>query len=513
MSDILDTLRAIFKGADPDKSDDEINTQVQSYSQDPSIRDALKDLLPTPDTQTEDTSTPPKTDTSNSGDLTVNPDVTNLNIPSANSTPSSFDVKESSSPVTMNGASPTVPTGSTTQPNLSLPETSSQIAPLSMPQTPSQPSGNTASVTPPSPQPGDAPLAQNISDNDERNKMLANEAIKRKEGLLPILAGGAGDAISTAATAFGANAGTPVLDKIVDMESKNIEKDKDQFEENLKNDPSSDVSKSYQKVLGMMMGKSATDPDIQKMSAAAIATQLPEVEKFMAKEIGLKQIQANKELSMSMQRGNERDRMWNQGVQTINQIRGDKPLVDSEVMRNGAISAYQAIDNIQKQGRAPNQYEYVDLLGQLWKARTGGTLTNEELKHMDPKTIQSQLGPIGTYFTGDPKAITTPAATNAIKQFVVQSGKTADQIHDNYMQSRGVGAAATRMKELYPDDADRLAKMARGMSFADATGISYKNPAQTNPAAIPTITTEQDYNQLPSGASYQDASGKPYRKK
>src|SRR5260221_3669290 len=414
----------------------------------------------------------------------------------------------------MNGALPPIPAGNAAQPNVNLSSQTAEMAttpPAGAPAAPATSTSKTSEAATSTPHVGEAPLAQNLSDNEERQKMLADEAKKRKLGVLPLLVGGAGDAISTAATAFGAQAGTPVLDQIVKMESENIKQDKAQFETNLKNDPTSDVSRSYQKVVSMMMGKPATDPDIQKMSANTIAAQLPEVEKFMAKELGLKQIQANKELSMSMSRGNERDRMWSQAVQTINQIRGDKPLVDSEVMRNGAISAYQAIDHIQKQGRAPNQYEYVDLLGQLWKARTGGTLTNEELRHMDAKTIQSQLGPIGTYFTGDPKAITTPGATNAIKDFVVQSGKTADQIHDNYMQTRGVGAAATRMKELYPDDADRLSKMARGMSFQDATGISYNNPAQTNQSAVPTITSEQDYNRLPSGASYQDASGKVYR--
>ncbi|SRR5258706_1708522 len=511
MSSILDTLYNIFKGANPDKSDEEINTQVKSYAQDPNIHEALKDFLPaTPDTQTEEQPTPPKTTTSDN--LSVSPDVMSSKLPPANAAQSSFDVKESTSPVTMNGVMPSMPTGNVAQPNPDLP--------VSMPPNPPiAPIPEAAKITNPKeesipiPHAGEAPLAQNLSDNDERQKMLAEEAKKRKLGAIPLLIGGAGDAISTAATAFGAQAGTPVLDKIADMEAKNIKGDKEQFEENLKNDPTSDVSRSYQKIISMMMGKPATDPDIQKMSAKTIAAQLPEVEKFMAKELGLKQIQANKELSLSMQKGNERDRMWNQAVQTINQIRGDKPLVDSEVMRNGAISAYQAIDHIQKQGRSPNQYEYVDLLGQLWKARTGATLTNEELKHMDAKTIQSQLGPIGTYFTGDPKAITTPGATNAIKDFVIQSGKTADQIHDNYMQTRGVGAAATRMKDLYPDDADRLSKMARGMSFSDATGLSYKNPAKTNPSSVPTIINQQDYTKLPPGASYQDASGKVYRKK
>lgn len=521
MASFQDILSALF----PNDSDKDLNYKLQSLDQSPDVKEALKGLMPegpTPDKQSEDQSTPPKTSTSDtSGDLTVDPSVADFKLPSANSTQSSFDVNTSAAPVTMGGATPAMPTGNLTQPNTSLPAPT-PVATPPMPEgsvtpTPIAPAakapGAPGTEAAPAPKAGEAPLAQNLSDNDERQKMLAAEAQKRKLGVIPLLIGGAGDAISQAATAFGGQAGTPVLDKIAEMESKNIEGDKAQFEENLKNDPTSDVSKSYQKVLGMMMGKPPTDPDIQKMSANTIASQLPEVEKFMAKELGLKQIQANKELSMAMQKGNERDRMWNQAVQTINQIRGDKPLVDSEVMRNGAISAYQAIDNIQKQGRAPNQFEYVDLLGQLWKARTGATLTNEELKAMDPKTLQSQLGPIATYFTGDPKAITTPAATAALKQFVIQSGKTADQIHDNYMQTRGIGAAATRMKDLYPEDADRLTKMARGQSFAEATGVNYNNPAQTNNSAVPTITSQQDYDRLPSGASYQDANGKVYRKK
>lgn len=510
MASVIDTLRQIFSTANPNQSPEDLDYKVKSYAQDPAVTDALKDLMPpTPDTQSETSSTPPKTGTSDN--LTANPDVASFKIPSANSVQSSFDVNTTPSSVTMNGAMPSMPTGGTTQPNAALPSATPQPITAS---TPTEASPTTMSVSstatrPNTPAETIAPskdeslLASNLSDNDKRQLMLQQESLKRKEGILPILAGGAGDALSTAATAFGTKEGTPVLDKIVGMESKDITQDKQQFEDNLKNDPTSDVSHSYQKVLAMMMGKAPTDPDIIKMSATTIASQLPEVEKFMAKELGLKQIQAQKELSMSMQQGNERDRMWNQAVQTINSVRGDKPLVDSETARNGAISAYNLINQIQSEGRAPNQTEYYDLLGQIWKARNSSAVTNEELQHMDPQTYQSKLGPFATFFTGDPKAIATPAVTTALKNLVIQSGITADQIHDSYMQNRGVNAAATRMQQLYPEDAARLSKMARGLSFADAVKASNANPTMTQVMTATNKSTGARIKSTDGGQTWQ----------
>lgn len=330
-------------------------------------------------------------------------------------------------------------------------------------------------------------LQEQTNPNNDDAAIAAAAKKKREMGILPVAAAGIGDAISSAASAFGAQGVTGNQDKVEAGINNSIDKDKALFEEKQRKDPTSDVSRHYQKVLSLMLGDHAKDMNVSSMSAENIASTLPEVEKYMQKELGLKQIQATKELSMENQRNNERDRLWNQATQSLNSVRGDKSLVQAETMRDGAISALQAINHIQSEGRAPNKFEYVDLLGQLWKARTGASLTNEELKNMDAKTMQATLGPVATYFSGDPKAATSPQATNALKNFVIQSGKTADQLHDQYMQTRGINAAGSRLKEEFPEDYDRLTKMSRGMSFADALNQS-NTPAKENSTNKPPLT-------------------------
>lgn len=484
MTDLKTILNALYRGAFPQANDEDINQKVQLHLDQPdSTNDLTSKLLSEPQAQEKNEQIEASPEEPKSDPFA-------LNVPSANTVPSSFDVSSGMQPTTqkMEGQVGNVtPPPTPTSVNPEIPALENKMIPPLSPEASPSAASTPSKETPEPSTSGKNPLdvltqGKGNADYEASQKFQDEERKKHMLGIIPTAMAGVGDAISNAASAFGAKGKTGATEAVLATLEHGEKLRKEQFDKKLLTDPNSDISQHYREILGMMMGKKADDPQITNLSADQIKQTMPEVEKFMAKELQLKAIAAQKQLSMSQQSGNERDRLWTQAIQSLNQLRGDKPLTDSETMRNGAISAYQAIDNIQKEGRAPNQFEYIDLLGQLWKARTGAVLSNEELKKMDVKTIQSKLGPIATYLTGDPKAVISPEGTQAIKNFAIQSGFTADQLHENYMQTRGLNAAASRM---VPEDKERLSKMSRGLSFEEATGLKPEEwkkgaPSRTN---------------------------------
>lgn len=156
------------------------------------------------------------------------------------------------------------------------------------------------------------------------------------------------------------------------------------------------------------------------------------------------------------------------------QIRGDKSIGRIEEQRDAAITAYNTIETIKKENRLPSKLEYYDLLGQMWKARTGTAPTNEALKDLDQSTFKGDIGKAYTYITGKTTGATTQEVLNNIQQFAAQSGVQADQLHSGYMASRmekPTGLSQARW--------DKISKMQRGLSFADATGHKEQSPEET----------------------------------
>lgn len=501
MDSILDTLRTLFKGANPDASDEDINYQVKNYAQDPAVHDALKDLLPsTPDTQTESESTPPKTETS--GDLTASPDLMNFKLPLANSVPSSFDVKESTSPVTMGGATPAMPTGNIPQPNNELPAPT----PVETPPLPAMPAAPAPSATKPISKAApseptqrvvEAPLAQNLSDDEERQKMLEEEARKRKLGILPILAGGAGDAISTAATAFGAQSGTPALDKIVDMESKNIKENREQFEEKLKNDPNSDVSKSYQKVIGLILGDKAKGMNVETMSANTIAKQLPEVEKFMAKQLQMEMIKAtreataaNKQIALSEKEDQFNQRRWERFASAVNPMNAGSRralgVAATNNMRADRLLATASNPTLTSQ-------DYTNLVADLQGIYKGGVPDQILLAHGDYPSLQRKAGEIISYISGNPQAIHTPA----VRDRLVSLTKELKDV-DNKVINDNLGFNRVIFDELEKSDPEKFKRALESLGqmtvgVADNPQAPGAKPATSAaPTASPKIVIKKD---------------------
>lgn len=164
---------------------------------------------------------------------------------------------------------------------------------------------------------------------------------------------------------------------------------------------------------------------------------------------------------------NEYDKLEGQVINRIVGIRGDKSLARTEEQRDAAMQAFNTIASIKNEHRLPNQLEYYDILGQMWKARTGSSPTDQSIRDLDAKTFKGDLGKAYQYFSGDAAPRTTEGVMDAIQKFADVSGKQADKLHTGYMQSHLV-----KPKHMSQADFDRVVKANRGMSFEEGTAES-----------------------------------------
>lgn len=160
----------------------------------------------------------------------------------------------------------------------------------------------------------------------------------------------------------------------------------------------------------------------------------------------------------------EYDTLENQVINRIVGIRGDKSLARTEEQRDAAIQAYNTIAQIKNEHREPNQLEYYDILGQMWKARTGTSPTDQSIRDLDTKTFKGDLGKAYQYFSGTPAPRTTEGVMEAIQSFADVSGKQADKLHSGYMQSHLV-----KPRNMSQGDFNNIVKAHRGMTFDEAT--------------------------------------------
>lgn len=163
----------------------------------------------------------------------------------------------------------------------------------------------------------------------------------------------------------------------------------------------------------------------------------------------------------------EYDKLENQVITRIVGIRGDKSLARTEEQRDAAIQAYNTIATVRKEGRLPNQLEYYDIIGQMWKARTGQSPTDQAIRDLDAKTLKGDLGKAYQYFSGDAAPRTTEGIMDAIQSFADTSGKQADKLHSGYMQSHLV-----KPKNMSQKDFDSIVQAHRGLTFEEATAES-----------------------------------------
>jgi hypothetical protein len=164
----------------------------------------------------------------------------------------------------------------------------------------------------------------------------------------------------------------------------------------------------------------------------------------------------------------EQDAYYRDAVRGLQSIRGDQQVKDIETQRNAAISAYNRLKDIEYTGKAPNPVDYVDILGQVYKARTGQAPGEQILKDARQATSASQLGKFWTFASGQQMPGTSKEIAASLKDMVAHMGLQADDLHDGVMQAHGSMVFNPNMSQ---ENVSKLSKVARGKSFAEATGV------------------------------------------
>ncbi len=455
---IIDSIYTILKGANPDAPDEDIHAQALQLSQHPDAASVMQSVSPSTSAPT----TPEK-------DMTM--DKSPIGMPSAPPMPpSSFDVPVSDNTVTQNGSTPgmAAPAPSPVLPpepeNPETPPASPVAAPSPVAAKPSTPSEPVAKPALPA-------LPTDSNDKAVRDAGMADALKGRKTANILGLGAGASDAINNGLHAFGMNAPTDQQAKLLDRAKANFEESKGLLEEKISNDPNSDASRTARDLVLQIAPQMAQDPNFAKMSDKMLRDKLPLVDTMMKakaaednRKLGLEQVKGSKDLSLSLRQDQQQDKLEQNAKQMVSNLRGDKSLARAEEQRDGAIVAYNRLKEIKASGKEPNPVDYVDVLGQIYKARTGNAPGEQIMKDIRQSTAQGSFGKAFTYVTGQQAPATSRDIANSLMDMAKSMGNQADKFHDGYMKAHLIKPHGLDDERWQP-----ILTTGRGTSFADAT--------------------------------------------
>lgn len=173
---------------------------------------------------------------------------------------------------------------------------------------------------------------------------------------------------------------------------------------------------------------------------------------------------AMKRERLTQQSSNEQDRLEQNSLQRLSSLRGDASLARTELQRDAAISAYNRIQDVKKSGqKGLNPIDYIDILGQVYKARTGAAPTETVLQDARQGTASGQGNKWYTYFTGQQAPATTDNIVSSLEDMLKSMGENADMEHDSYMAPHLI-----KPQGLSSDRWDNIKNQARGTSFKNA---------------------------------------------
>jgi hypothetical protein len=449
MADLNRLWQLFQKGVNPDLTDEDISSQTQLSPEQKGVweNSQLMQLMSQP------------SEKESVEQVEANPDEPknplDLNIQTPHIMPSSFDVSSGMQPSTlkMDGqignvtppeapkvVNPEIPTLMAQNPDVA------PTMPLEPPTKAVEQRKSEKGSTPKG-DPLESILDQTNPDWEARQKFNEDESKKHMLGLIPTGLAGVGDAISNAGSAFGAKGTTGGLERTQATLIHGEKLRKAQFDENLLNDPNSDISKHYQNTLAMMMQTKPTDPKIINLSAEQIKQTLPEVEKFITHQLQREATQAGKELGISEKQSQFDSRQWERlesrannlnagsrkalGVATINNMRADR-LLSTSNMKVITPQVYNAL--------------VADLQG-IYK---GGVPDQVMMKHGDYTSIQRLAAEILQKITGKPQNVNTPE----IKQYLLDLTRDIKAI-DNKVITDNLGIQAVIFRDLIRKDPER----------------------------------------------------------
>ncbi len=418
-------LTQIFKNAHPEMSDDEIQSQIAGASNE--TKNDLGSKLGVSDSAMN---------------LTPPPDV--------NSVPSSFDVKDSTHPVTMNGNLPgqQAPEPLTVLPPApeepaSMPEEAPMAAPVHAAHTtpsilPKQTPALPASKTPGLPE--ELPTSSN--DEAKRNEMMAAAEKRRKLAVIPEVIAGAGDTIGKGLAAFGVHTPTDQQDKLVEMAKKNFDESGQLFETKLQNDPNSDISKAYRQMVTQIAPDMASKPDFQKMSAKAIGDKLPLIDTMMkaqaakdTKQLGMEQTKLMRDQNNSFKDAQQQAKLEQEHATRLSKIYSNRSgglgLQDAKV--NAAIHSRELIEGARdKDGSVHiNQITSPELAMSLASLVSGGNAPAvETIKSMTPEALSGYIKSRIGFLFGKPVDVLPKAWVESLTHQLDRQGLTSEALRN-----------------------------------------------------------------------------------
>lgn len=240
-------------------------------------------------------------------------------------------------------------------------------------------------------------------------------------------------------------------------------------------------------------------------NAASVIASFPK-DKVPKDVVHLLITQGKQDVNVGTKESQQQDKLEEQYRKSFQTIRGDPSIKRAEEQRDAAAIAYNRIKEVQDHGQVLNPIDYVDVLGQIYKARTGSAPTNEVLSTARQATAKGSFDKAYTYMTGQQAPATTEDIMKSLQDMALSMGTQADKFHDGYMRNRmkpPLGLAHDRVANINAE---------RGMSFAEATGQNQPGSSGGG-QQIPTISDDKSFNALPSGSQFKDPSGQVHRKK
>jgi hypothetical protein len=317
--------------------------------------------------------------------------------------------------------------------------------------------------------------------SDEATRQAQLAAANKKANLTSAIGGsiaGIGDTLAGGLRAFKDDPGEKMQGKVIEDAQNQLKTDKANIETGISNDPNSDASKSARQLVLQIAPQMANQPGFNTMTDQELRDKLPLVDTMMkaraaedAKQLSMEQIKSNRDISLGLRRDQQQDKLEQNAKQMVANLRGDKSLSRAEEQRDAAIVAYNRLDQIQKSGEPLNPVDYVDILGQLYKARTGAAPGEQVLKDIRQSTAEGNLGKAYTYITGNQAPATSQAITSSLKSMAQSMGQQADKFHQGYMNSHLIKPSDLEDSRWKP-----ILDTGRGVSFADATKAAPSTP-------------------------------------
>lgn len=408
----------------------------------------------------------------------TNPNMAQFQLPSANTQPAGFEISSGMQPSTMklegqvgNTTPPPQPAqipGTENIPQDSAPTTPSPL-PTAAPEAPKP-----AAKAPEGTDPLDAIASGQNSDWEARQKFEQGQKGRNIVDALTLFGAGVGDAFSNAASAFGAKGTTGGMERTQATQLHRKKMEKEQFDEQLLNDPDSEISQHYKQVLSMMLQKPVTDPKIAPLSAAQIKQTLPEVDKFVTHQLQRESNKEARDLRISEKQTQFDDRQWERLGASVNQLNAG-----SRKALGVAASANMRADRLLQTAKDPNAtpQDVQNMIADLQGVYKGGVPDQIMLQHGNYPTLVQELQKIRGFITNTPAAARSPEIINRLEK-VTREIKAVD----NKVISDNLGVNEVVFQRIIQDNPERWEQLKnRVMEGTEAVGEagSSKLPAES----------------------------------